>query len=175
MKTQKYKLTVTYEFEAAGDPEARGIVHDKLIRGGLPFFDGTDKKLQAVQPNGRLKKTSLPEGWEKAREPVKKLVKKKKPKFRWECGWTNGKGCFNPDYEACNKKSRTNFDTVEAAIEAGEKHDPTHRWCGWGYAPSNWKNESVDIYCRLPNGKEVYLGCCKEAKKNAEDLLQAKA
>jgi hypothetical protein len=71
-----------------------------------------------------------------------------KMKFRWECHWDKGTGM---DREHCNCKG--GWSSLETAIKNGKLHNNGHRWEGWGYAPNDFRNQTVNIYRKTPAGK----------------------
>lgn len=70
-----------------------------------------------------------------------------KDKFRWECHHDTGSGL---DRECCNAKG--GWSTLETAIKNGKKHNDSHSFCGWGYPPLGWKNQTVNIYKKAKSG-----------------------
>jgi hypothetical protein len=74
---------------------------------------------------------------------------KSKNCYRWECHHDSGSG---KDRECCNSKGR--LTTLESAIKGAATHNSSHRWCGWGYPPSNWVNKTVNVFRVTPTGRE---------------------
>lgn len=72
----------------------------------------------------------------------------KKRIYRWQCHHESGHG---KDWEWC--RCHGGWSSLETAIKNGIKHNGTHRWTGWGYAPLGWTNQTVNIWRKTPTGK----------------------
>jgi hypothetical protein len=71
------------------------------------------------------------------------LAKANEDKYYWDCNWSNGKGCFNADWEACSRHG--NKTTLEAAIEGAKKHASNHRGPDY-YDINNFGFTDIGIY-----------------------------
>lgn len=73
---------------------------------------------------------------------------KNKRIYFWRCFHDVGAG---KDRECCAAQGK--LSCLKTAIKNGQKHNQSHRYCGWGYAPSGWSNQTVTIYRKTPKGK----------------------
>jgi hypothetical protein len=72
---------------------------------------------------------------------------------------------YYPDREICSRKSGAIFKTVSDAAKAGNEHNRTHGWSGWGYAPLGWVNNTVSVCYKTPTGIEKFVGLAKDVDK----------
>ena len=70
-----------------------------------------------------------------------------KTKYRWHCVWTNGHGCFHPDYEACGKVGGW-CNTLKSAVDRGLKHNQVYERAWYGYT-----HHSTYIEQKTPSGR----------------------
>jgi len=76
-------------------------------------------------------------------------MKKQPIKYRWECHHDSGHG---KDRERCNCKGYWTRNLTKVVVQA-IIHNWTHNWSGWGYAPMDWSNQTVNIYKRRLGAK----------------------
>jgi hypothetical protein len=87
-------------------------------------------------------------------------------KYKWRCNWSNGKGCFDPDYEGCSRKGHPTT-SLQNAAKKGMEHSHKHYWGGWGYGPPNWQDHIVSVVEVTKKGEKRIGYCCEILKSKS--------
>jgi hypothetical protein len=74
-------------------------------------------------------------------------------KYRWECHHDVGTG---QDRERCNCRGNWSI-SLSSVVAKAKAHNASHKWSGWGYAPMDWENRTVNIMMKRDGARSKDL------------------